>query len=136
MRGLMLGWVLAVGCVIEASECDELETKRSCERARAELGECAWLEVRAPVVEEDGTCRANPPSHGECVGFSRDTSQGCMGPTCEGNDAGGPTLFRVEGDRVETFVSPVCGGSLFTADEWQPCGGEDAPAECDCACAQ
>lgn|SRR5689334_2150148 len=130
MRGWVLVGVIAGGCVIEASECDKLETRRSCERARAEFGECAWLEVRAPVVEEDGTCRANPPSHGECIGLSSDTNQGCGGVVCEG-DRPGPAFFRTDGDRVETFVNPHCGGSVF--GEWEACA--DDPAECACACA-
>jgi hypothetical protein len=133
MRWWVLLAVVVGGCVVEASECDELETQRSCERAKAESGECRWLEVRAPVVEADGTCRADAPSHGECIGVSADTSQGCVGVQCEGESAG-PVFWQTDGDRVETMVSPFCGGRIFTG-EWEACGvADESPAACACAC--
>jgi hypothetical protein len=134
MRGWLIVALVAGGCVIEATECDRFKTKRSCERREADLGECVWLEVRAPIVEADGTCRADPPSHGECIGLTADTNQGCFGVECEGEHPG-PAFFQHEGDRVVTFVNPHCGGSIFTGD-WQSCGtGPEAPPECACACA-
>lgn len=83
----------------------------------------------AVVVEEDGTCRADVPSHGECIGLNADTSRG-GGVVCEGDQAG-PAFFRTDGDRVETFVNPHCGGNVFGA--WE--ASDEALAECACACA-
>ena len=131
--GVVVVVVVAVGCAVDATECDRFKTKRACQRAEADLGECRWLEVREPVVDADGTCRADPPSHGECIGLTADTNAGCGGITCEGEHAG-PVFFQSKGDRVETFVNPYCGGTIFTGD-WQGCSGEQPPPECACACA-
>jgi hypothetical protein len=136
MRMCRAAIVIMLGCgSIDSADCDERKTKRSCERANAEPGECRWLEVRTPVVDGD-TCNADPPSHGECVGISNDTAAGCGVVECGGAEPA-PVYFKTVGDHVEVLVSPVCGGAGPLSGDWEACTGSDAadPAECSCACA-
>lgn len=123
-----------VGCAsVDAAECDKFETKRACEQAEAELGECMWLEVRAPVVNADGSCAADAPTHGECVGYNTDTNAGCGLQEC-GGDETRTIFFQSADDHIETFESPHCGGAPVSGD-WQECAGDESTPECSCACA-
>jgi hypothetical protein len=125
--------LVAAGCVIDASDCHKRLTKGACERARADFGECMWLEVRAPIIE-NGECRSDAPSRGECIGYNADTNAGCFAIDCGAGEQE-TIYFEAADGGVKTFMSPHCGGGPVGGD-WQECvAGPDTPPECACACA-